>query len=110
MATATFIAASARQIDVPAAVWEYRSNAVALRRLAKSAPTRNLRATERAIKRRTDRQREIELSLVLTGNHVLVGELVDEGKLLVRLAADADRPELKARLATTRARIRVLAN
>lgn len=112
MAHPIYIAAAKQMIDVRAAVGEYRGNAVALRRLWRSYAARNAGATERAIEWRTQRQRAIELSLCLAGHAVLVGELVQEAKFNKRLAEarrhNIARPELAARLAATRRRIKIL--
>lgn len=112
MAHPDYVTAARQMIDVRAAVGEYRANATALRRLWRSCPARNAAAaTERAIERRTQRQRAIELSLCLAGHAVLVGELVREAKLVKRINDPIPtwgRSELKARLALTRQRIKLL--
>jgi hypothetical protein len=111
MATAEYTAAAAQMIDVREAVREYRSQQTALRRLAKSRPVRNVGATERAIARRTDRLRTIELSLLLADQRLLIGELTEEAKLVTRIndrTPTVGRRDLKDRLAATRRTIKLL--
>lgn len=97
---------------LPEVVKSYRTQRSALRRLHRSRPTRNAGATARALQRRDRELARLELGLVVNGFTELVGELREEHNLLERLAEakrhHIERPELRARLATTRRRIRVL--
>lgn len=101
--------------DLAKLVREYRANEVALRRLERSQPVRNVGATERAIERRTHDRGVIEQLLadqpIGTPQRIIVGDLLAERQLNERLAASTPpRPELHARLRTTRQRIVRLIN
>lgn len=97
---------------LPEVVKAYRSQQCALRRLETSKPTRNVGRTQRAIAWRVHDLAKLELGLVVNGFTELVGELREEHNLLGRLAEakrhGIERPELRVRLKSTRARIRAL--
>lgn len=113
MAHPTFTKAVTNPVDLAATVRAYRTAQVALRRLYQVKPTRNVTTTQRAIVRHTRTVHQAELALTFTDNHALLGYLTEEAALLVRLATaknlGQERPELKARLRNTRARIRTIA-
>jgi hypothetical protein len=94
-------------------VRQYRSNAVALRRLYQSIPNRNVGATTRAIRQRTEDKYLAEVSAHSFGTRdqqILLAALVTEHDLLMRLAVAehylVDRPDLRARLLNARRIIR----
>jgi hypothetical protein len=99
------------EIDVPAAVKAYRANEVQIRRLRNVALGRNYAATEHAIERRLTDQSKFELALLLAGHRELVGELVDESRLVSRIREIGDEDltvALVMRLAKIRSRITLL--
>lgn len=110
MAHADFHRAVAQPVKLVEAIARYRANETALRRLAQSRPTRNIRTTAQAIAWREADRTQIEGQLVLGSYTALVGWLTEERKLLERLGkarrAHIARPELATRLTTVRQAIR----
>lgn len=105
-----FANASAKPINVSAAVSKYVANEAALRRLALSRPVRNVEVTAAAIARRERDRTVIEGSLMFAGHLELVGWLTEQRKLHERLAEakrhNIARPELQQRLVVVRRAIK----
>jgi hypothetical protein len=104
---------TARADDLREVVRQYRANEASLRRLTYSRPVRNYNATARAEANRTHDREVAELSLAAFGSDrakFVIGGLIDERKLLVRLDTarrlGQERPELHDRLRAVRAHIR----
>ena len=85
-------------MDVPTTIRSYRAAATALRRLTGSNGS-----TTRARTRHEATKAAAVAALTTAGHRQLVGKLVDEQTLVLRLAADPDRPELRRRLTGIRA-------
>jgi hypothetical protein len=89
-------------------VEEYREHASRLRELAKSHPTRNAGAVEKAIDRHERALRVLEKALIARGRRALCGLLVEEADLRWRLGnspVGVRRPELQAGVIARRSEI-----